>query len=93
MNYYSAGVEFNVRGGNPMARDPCAKLFVAVLYGAIDDIVNHRSSDRRKAQAWRWLREDDVIIDYCLSVVDVDRDRLIKRVKFMEDNGLGLKSN
>lgn len=86
-------VEFaNFKRSNPNMDSPYARLLAAILLNAVHDAVAAQSSATQKQQAWKWLEEDDVLIDYCLSVVRLDRDVLLRRVRYMRNHDINLKN-
>ena len=89
----STDVEYtNLMTSNPNMESPYARLLVAILINAIHDAVSAQSSALQKAQAWHWLNTDDTVIEFCLSVVHLDRSSLLRRVKYMKDNNINLKN-
>ena len=77
---------------NPNADNPHARLLLAILGNAIQDAVASQSTERNRRQAWYWLENDDVLINYCLSLIDIDRDRMINHLKKMQINKINLKT-
>ena len=77
---------------NPNMDNPDSRLLIAILMNAIHDAVSSQSSRVIKDQAWAWLENDDGIINYCLSVVKIPRDRLLRKVSYMRENNINLKT-
>ena len=90
---YVTDVEFaNLRTSNPNMDCPEAKLLTAILLSAVHDAVAAQASAKDKRVAWNWLQNDDCLIHYCLSVVNVDRERLVNRLKDMREKKINLKN-
>lgn len=77
---------------NPNMDNPEARLLLAILGNAIHDAVASQSTERNRRQAWYWLENDDVVINYCLSLIDIDRERMINHLKQMQLNKINLKT-
>lgn len=89
----STDVEYaNLIHSNPNMESPYARLLVAILMNAVHDAVSAQSSVGQQSQAWHWLQTDDALIEYCLSVIHIDRDALLRRVKYMRNNNINLKN-
>ena len=90
---YTVDTEFsNFRRNNPNLDNPYARLLTAILMGAIHDAISSQTSAAHKKQAWKWLEEDDCMMELCLSVVNIDREPLLRRLKYMRNNNINLKS-
>ena len=90
---YNVDVEFsNFRRSNPNMDNSYARLLTAVLMSAVHDAVSAQASTPQRRQAWEWLEEDDCLMPFCLSVVGIDREPLLRRLRFMRDNKVNLKN-
>tara|TARA_R110000824_G_scaffold98307_2_gene234609 strand:- start:15180 stop:15479 length:300 start_codon:yes stop_codon:yes gene_type:complete len=90
---YNTDVEYeNLNFSNPNIDSPEAKLLQAILLNAVHDSVAAQSTEKDRRLAWDWIEQDDCLIHYCLSVVNVDRERLTNRLKYMRDNKINLKN-
>lgn len=90
---YNVDVEFsNFRRSNPNMDNAYARLLTAILMSAVHDSISAQASAPQKRMAWEWLEGDDCLLAFCLSVVGIDRDPLLRRLKFMRDNNINLKN-
>jgi len=90
---YNVDVEFsNFRRSNPNMDNAYARLLTAVLMSAVHDAISAQASAPQKRMAWEWLEGDDCLLAFCLSVVGIDRDPLLRRLKFMRNNNINLKN-
>jgi hypothetical protein len=90
---YNVDVEFsNFRRSNPNMDNAYARLLTAVLMSAVHDAVSAQASTPQRRQAWEWLEEDDGLMPFCLSVVGIDREPLLRRLRHMRDNKINLKN-
>jgi hypothetical protein len=90
---YDVDVSFDsFKRSNPNMDSPYARLLVAILLNAIHDAVAAQSSAVQRRQAWEWLESDDVMINLCLSVTSVEREGLLRRLKYMRLNDINLKN-
>jgi len=77
---------------NPNMDNPHARLITAILMSAIHDAISSQASAVHKRQAWIFLEEDEVLMPICLAVINIDREPLIRRLKYMRTNNINLKS-
>lgn len=90
---YNVDVEFsNFRRSNPNMDNAYARLLTAILMSAVHDAISAQASAPQKRMAWEWLEGDDCLLAFCLSVVSIDRDPLLRRLKFMRNNNINLKN-
>lgn len=90
---YNLDVGFaNFKRNNPNMDNSHARLLIAILLNAIHDAVAATATVSEKRQAWEWLERDDIMLDYCLTVAGIEKEGLLRRVRFMRDNNINLKN-
>jgi hypothetical protein len=91
--FHTVDVEFaNYQRNNPNMDNPYARLLTAILMSAIHDAVAAQSSAPQRRHAWEWLEGDNCLKDFCLAVIRVDQEPLLRRLKYMRDNNINLKN-